>query len=69
MPTPSAAASFLLAVDEHGGVLGFASEDAPDGEAMLRETAAHATVAARLVRVEMPLPPGSGSATVTVLDV
>ena len=68
MSTTSAVATFLLTVDEGGSVLGFASEDNPEGDAMLRDAAARSNVAATLVRVEMPLPPGSGSATVTVLD-
>jgi hypothetical protein len=68
MPTPSGVATFLVTVDEHGDVLGFASEDNPEGSVMLREAAERAHVRASLVRVEMPLPPGSASATVTVLD-
>jgi hypothetical protein len=68
MSTTSAVATFLLTVDEGGSVLGFASDDNPEGAGMLREAAARTNVAASLVRVEMPLPPGSGNATVTVLD-
>ena len=66
MATQNAVAMFLLAVDEGGSVLGFSSEDNPEGDAMLRESAARAN--GTLVRVHMPLPPGSGTATVTVVD-
>ena len=69
MASTSDVATFLLTVDEGGSVLGFASEDNPEGDTLLREAAARANVAASLVRVEMPLPPGSGSATVTVLEI
>jgi len=68
MSTTNKVATFLVTVDEGGSVLGFASEDAPEGASALREAAARAVVPARLVRVEMPLPPGTGDATVTVLD-
>jgi hypothetical protein len=67
-PEQRTTATFLLAVDEHGGVLGFASEDNPEGHAMIREAAERANVVASVVLVEMPLPPGSGSAAVTALE-
>jgi hypothetical protein len=68
MPAQNSVATFLLAIDEGGSVLGFSSEDNPQGDIMLREAATRASVNASLVRVEMPLPPGAGSATVVVLD-
>jgi hypothetical protein len=68
MSDPRAFATFLLAVDEGGGVLGFSSEDTLDGSVMIRETAASSTVPASVLRVEIPLPPGSGNASVTLLD-
>jgi hypothetical protein len=68
MPTQSAVATFLLALDEGGSVVAFSADDNPQGDAMLRETAARSSIPVSLVRVELPLPAGTGSATVTVLD-
>ena len=68
MATQNAVATFLLAVDEGGSVHGFSSEDNPQADVMLRAAAERSKLPVNLVRIDMPLPAGSGSATVTVLD-
>ena len=72
MATSTAQATLLVAIDDHGSVLAFASDSDDQALSLVRgsadETARTQQRAVSVVRIGVPLPPGVADASVVVID-